>query len=161
MIKHPDIRKTAPIADLANATPVEVDARRARLDQEYAGLTGRISSLIGTLHSMNGERYRYNGRRKEWPTSDVDVEAQVREKLANGGPFTSWMPRQVEVALSDLDAVRTALAGNRLESAELDAEYDRRPWRIYITVTAGHIHAGASPSRRDAPERPSRAVSTA
>jgi hypothetical protein len=134
--------KSPAIADLATATPVEIDTANAALDTEYYRLNGALLGSISYLHSLDDQRARYIGRggRKTWPKSDGDTVISVRTRVANG---TDWYDRDSAVRyLAKYDEAIDAMQDNRMESARLDDEYQRRPWNRYILVTGGHIHSG-------------------
>jgi hypothetical protein len=136
-------KTTAPIADLAAATPVEIDTAAAELDHEFYWLNGRLRSALDMLHGIDGQRAAYRGRSsaKTWPKADEETIKDVRAKLLAGG-LDVLRTEDAQHYLAQYDEQVAAIAANRTEADRLDAEYERRPWQRYITVAGGHIHAG-------------------
>lgn len=152
------------IADLATATPRDIDARLAELHHENAAVSHTIDSLTNRVLDHAGLReyvsatwqtrkssYRVLGTFEEgvarleayaeafaaWRAADYAQELRP-EPLSNyaGSVNVAETVRDREAAI----ARRYALWA---EMNTLEAEHTRRPWSRFFLVTssAGHIHA--------------------
>ncbi len=129
-------------ADLATATPPQMDATLAALDAITQRLNYRADGYIETLHRVDGqERIIRWGSHDTWPLDARATEASVRAKLA-AGTLPAWDQRSAERTLVSLDAVKADRAAAREAAAPLNAQWQERQWSRFwlVSNTNGHIH---------------------
>lgn len=134
-----------PIADLATATPREIDTRLAYLYGQAAQLKADRDHAATLAHRALEEKpMRVAGQRKStWPTDDDDAVIACAALVRDGFQQKSWLPDPADV-VKRYDAAETALELVAAEMATLNAEFvGRRGWSRFFQVTssAGHVHS--------------------
>jgi hypothetical protein len=148
------------IADLATATPVEIDTELAALDHAADTNTTKRQRALNQLHDIAGTRkYRpatWQNRKSgyDYTATDAEAIAIVTEALAAAkadtytGPISTYtlLYHSVDETLASLPRYDAEEERITAEVATLNAEYRRRPWSRFFLVTSsdGHIHSSMS-----------------
>jgi hypothetical protein len=127
--------------NLTTATPVEVDTTLAALHGDLMAAGQKVEYAIDRLHRAAGDKTSGYGRDKRWGMTSLVALSKARD-LAEEDP--SYIGRQAQEAIANLDAANLAYSSIREEMATLDAEWIRRGrWtRAFLVVTSGkgHVH---------------------
>jgi len=129
----------------AGHTPQAVDELLAGLWQQRAKSARSMASKVQTARLYLGQR-RSGGKFDGWATSPEDTLEALASNLASG----TLEPYNVTVARRLLDEVEVLTAATEKvvgEIAELDDEFDARPWSRFFLVTSsagGHVHSSRS-----------------
>jgi hypothetical protein len=128
----------------SSRTPFEIDSELAGLYLATQEAVRRQTSILNELHRMVGDRGEHIGRggRKVFRLTDAEVfgKVQAREFGERLMPFEQT---SLNNDLARYNELGTAIEKAAKRTAELDAEYDRRPWSRFFLVTSsdGHIHS--------------------
>lgn len=131
------------LADLATATPAEIDTRLMDIARREFDKERKATVALDTLHRAAGDKQQ--GRRREWVMTDQDAITAAYELAthpAEGLPYSQ--ANSIRSARSGLDrllAARESLALLEDEAKPLNAEYTRRPWPRFWSVAGGHVHS--------------------
>lgn len=126
------------LGDLTTKTPTEIDIVLMGLDGESQQLRFYLDGLANRLHELDGHRQDRYG---VWHSGERVVSDQQVIDWAQAGRLLAD-PTEVAKTLDRMAAANEHLASVNEQFGRLNAEYERRPWRRYITVPGGHVHSG-------------------
>ena len=126
----------------AGHTPQAVDELLAGLWQQRARSARSMATKVQTARLYLGQR-RSGGKFDGWATSPEDTLEALASGLASGTlePHNVTVARRLLDEAEVLTAAADKLAG---EIAELNDEFDARPWSRFFLVTSsagGHVHS--------------------
>jgi uncharacterized protein YdcH (DUF465 family) len=129
--------------DLSTATPPDIDAHFADLNDREDAVQDRIAAAVTSARRTAGEKPRYMGRSrvKFWDSLPDEAIAKARA-LAGADP--AWKARDAGRAVDAYDMALCDLYALEKERAPLTAEWVRRGgWSRFFEVDAnnGHVHS--------------------
>jgi hypothetical protein len=134
---------TAPVLDLAAATPTAVDTALAAIHQQLWKAEQRQRAARDSIHRAAGDRQTRHRGRSSWTLSYAEALEAATATAENG---RGWPAEVAGRALAALAAADQAVTELYAEQDRHDAEWRRRRWsRVYVAQPdrgIGHAHHG-------------------
>lgn len=144
-VRDADVTELDAPAELADATPQQIDTVLAHLYELEAKTLAYLQSAQSSVYRAIGQRPTWMGRRQVYTMPFSDALAIAQAMVAAPGYV-----RGPQNAPGDVVGALEHLAKYEAELAELDAaqkplheEYARRPWSRFFWVqnNGGHVHS--------------------